>query len=101
MLYSCTHMATVDVKGLFTFNPTQRTGWYKLGPRSVQLLWWCAACRLDSGGDSTSGSSMAKPSPVTAMRRESFLYRSDSDFDMSPKSLSRTSSLNANDSSVY
>ena len=42
-----------------------------------------------------------KPSPVAAMRRESFLYRSDSDFDMSPKSLSRASSLTANDTLVY
>ena len=54
-----------------------------------------AASPRDGGSSAAS-----KPTPVAAMRRESFLYRSDSDFDMSPKSLSRASSLNANDTSV-
>ena len=31
--------------------------------------------------------------PQTTARRESFLYRSDSDWDLSPKSLSRNSSI--------
>jgi len=54
-----------------------------------------------AGGETAGGAPVTvKPSPVAAMRRESFLYRSDSDFDMSPKSLSRASSLNANDTSV-
>uniref|UniRef100_A0A8C4LXQ7 Uncharacterized protein n=1 Tax=Equus asinus asinus TaxID=83772 RepID=A0A8C4LXQ7_EQUAS len=31
--------------------------------------------------------------PATSQRRESFLYRSDSDYDMSPKTMSRNSSV--------
>lgn len=30
---------------------------------------------------------------ATSQRRESFLYRSDSDYDMSPKTMSRNSSV--------
>ena len=69
--------------------------------------------RSDSGAASSCGggaeTAVGGPSVPTvraacpvaaAVRRESFLYRSDSDFDMSPKSLSRASSLNANETSV-
>jgi len=59
-----------------------------------------AAVGDPAGGGGGGGVAVpVRPSPVAAMRRESFLYRSDSDFDMSPKSLSRASSVNANDAS--
>lgn len=35
------------------------------------------------------------PSFPQSGRRESFLYRSDSDYDMSPKTMSRNSSINS------
>ena len=35
------------------------------------------------------------PSFPQSQRRESFLYRSDSDYDMSPKTMSRNSSVNS------
>uniref|UniRef100_A0A8C2IS35 3',5'-cyclic-AMP phosphodiesterase n=1 Tax=Cyprinus carpio TaxID=7962 RepID=A0A8C2IS35_CYPCA len=35
------------------------------------------------------------PSFPQSQRRESFLYRSDSDYDMSPKTMSRNSSINS------
>lgn len=36
--------------------------------------------------------------PTTGSRRESFLYRSDSEFEMSPKSVSRHSSIGSGES---
>ncbi|MEQ2209036.1 cAMP-specific 3',5'-cyclic phosphodiesterase 4A, partial [Xenoophorus captivus] len=35
------------------------------------------------------------PSFPQSQRRESFLYRSDSDYDTSPKTMSRNSSINS------
>jgi len=77
------------------------------------MMMMCVVYRSDSGAASSCGggaeTAVGGPSVPTvraacpvaaAVRRESFLYRSDSDFDMSPKSLSRASSLNANETSV-
>jgi cAMP-specific phosphodiesterase 4 len=58
-------------------------------------------CSFDvENGASPSRSPLEGISPSSGLvlqnlpqRRESFLYRSDSDFDLSPKSLSRNSSL--------
>ena len=44
---------------------------------------------LEGGGGASTGLVLQN----YPQRRESFLYRSDSDFDVSPKSLSRNSSL--------
>uniref|UniRef100_A0A8C1KEL7 Phosphodiesterase n=1 Tax=Cyprinus carpio TaxID=7962 RepID=A0A8C1KEL7_CYPCA len=41
------------------------------------------------------------PSFPQSQRRESFLYRSDSDYDMSPKTMSRNSSINSEGLTVY
>uniref|UniRef100_A0A8C1ZJC1 Phosphodiesterase n=1 Tax=Cyprinus carpio TaxID=7962 RepID=A0A8C1ZJC1_CYPCA len=38
---------------------------------------------------------MQEPTYIYSQRRESFLYRSDSDYDMSPKTMSRNSSINS------
>ncbi|CAB3243768.1 unnamed protein product [Arctia plantaginis] len=53
-----------------------------------------------AGGVGGARSPLEGGSPSTALvlqampqRRESFLYRSDSDFEMSPKSMSRNSSI--------
>ncbi|KAF0774183.1 cAMP-specific 3',5'-cyclic phosphodiesterase-like [Aphis craccivora] len=45
---------------------------------------------LDGGGTSPSAGLVLQNLP---QRRESFLYRSDSDFEVSPKSMSRNSSI--------
>ncbi|KAK7603693.1 hypothetical protein V9T40_003692 [Parthenolecanium corni] len=46
---------------------------------------------LETGGSSPSGGGLVLQN--FPQRRESFLYRSDSDFEMSPKSMSRNSSI--------
>lgn len=46
---------------------------------------------LDAGGSSPSAGGLVLQN--FPQRRESFLYRSDSDFEMSPKSMSRNSSI--------
>lgn len=69
-------------------------------------------CSFDVDNGTSSGRSpldpMASPGSglilqanfVHSQRRESFLYRSDSDYDLSPKSMSRNSSI-ASDMWVY
>lgn len=69
---------------------------------SVFFLLWCS---FDVDNGTSSGRSpldpMASPGSglilqanfVHSQRRESFLYRSDSDYDLSPKSMSRNSSI--------
>ena len=46
---------------------------------------------LEAGGTSPSSGGLVLQN--LPQRRESFLYRSDSDFEMSPKSMSRNSSI--------
>lgn len=46
-----------------------------------------------AGGGGTSPSTGGLVLQAMPQRRESFLYRSDSDFEMSPKSMSRNSSI--------
>uniref|UniRef100_A0A8C6GWQ8 3',5'-cyclic-AMP phosphodiesterase n=1 Tax=Mus spicilegus TaxID=10103 RepID=A0A8C6GWQ8_MUSSI len=52
-------------------------------------------CRspLDPQAGSSSGLVLHAAFPGHSQRRESFLYRSDSDYDLSPKAMSRNSSL--------
>lgn len=64
---------------------------------------FCSSFDVENGGAGAAGgarSPLEGGSPSTALvlqalpqRRESFLYRSDSDFEMSPKSMSRNSSI--------
>uniref|UniRef100_K7F2A4 Phosphodiesterase n=1 Tax=Pelodiscus sinensis TaxID=13735 RepID=K7F2A4_PELSI len=51
--------------------------------------------RFDIENGFSSGRSPLEPqtSPGSGLRRESFLYRSDSDYDLSPKAMSRNSSI--------
>ena len=60
----------------------------------------CFACSFDVENGQGSRSPLESASPAAGLilqampqRRESFLYRSDSDFEMSPKSMSRNSSI--------
>lgn len=67
--------------------------------------WFLFLCSFDVDNGTSSGRSPLDPmtSPgsglilqanfVHSQRRESFLYRSDSDYDLSPKSMSRNSSI--------
>ncbi|XP_040482525.1 cAMP-specific 3',5'-cyclic phosphodiesterase 4B-like [Ursus maritimus] len=48
---------------------------------------------LDPQASSSSGLVLHATFPGHSQRRESFLYRSDSDYDLSPKAMSRNSSL--------
>ncbi|MGH0152215.1 UNVERIFIED_CONTAM: hypothetical protein FKN15_039695 [Acipenser sinensis] len=48
---------------------------------------------LDSQASPGSGLVLHTNFPGHSQRRESFLYRSDSDYDLSPKSMSRNSSI--------
>ncbi|XP_028640481.1 cAMP-specific 3',5'-cyclic phosphodiesterase 4B isoform X3 [Grammomys surdaster] len=48
---------------------------------------------LDPQASSSSGLVLHAAFPGHSQRRESFLYRSDSDYDLSPKAMSRNSSL--------
>ncbi|KAM6167453.1 3',5'-cyclic-AMP phosphodiesterase 4B isoform 4-T4 [Erethizon dorsatum] len=48
---------------------------------------------LDTQASSSSGLVLHATFPGHSQRRESFLYRSDSDYDLSPKAMSRNSSL--------
>ncbi|KFW89679.1 cAMP-specific 3',5'-cyclic phosphodiesterase 4B, partial [Phalacrocorax carbo] len=48
---------------------------------------------LDPQASSSSGLVLHTTFPGHSQRRESFLYRSDSDYDLSPKTMSRNSSL--------
>lgn len=55
---------------------------------------------MENGGSALDGGAGGAASPNAGLvlqtlpqRRESFLYRSDSDFEMSPKSMSRNSSI--------
>ncbi|XP_074110213.1 phosphodiesterase dunce isoform X3 [Cotesia typhae] len=53
---------------------------------------------VENGGSALEGTGAASPNAGLVLqnlpqRRESFLYRSDSDFEMSPKSMSRNSSI--------
>ncbi|KAI6064239.1 CAMP-specific 3',5'-cyclic phosphodiesterase 4B-like isoform X1 [Aix galericulata] len=48
---------------------------------------------LDPQASSSSGLVLHTAFPGHSQRRESFLYRSDSDYDLSPKTMSRNSSL--------
>ncbi|NWI08026.1 PDE4B phosphodiesterase, partial [Crypturellus soui] len=48
---------------------------------------------LDAQAGSSSGLVLHTTFPGHSQRRESFLYRSDSDYDLSPKTMSRNSSL--------
>ncbi|KAB0364726.1 hypothetical protein FD754_008882 [Muntiacus muntjak] len=48
---------------------------------------------LDPQASSSSGLVLHASFPGHSQRRESFLYRSDSDYDLSPKAMSRNSSL--------
>uniref|UniRef100_A0A4X2L3T2 3',5'-cyclic-AMP phosphodiesterase n=1 Tax=Vombatus ursinus TaxID=29139 RepID=A0A4X2L3T2_VOMUR len=48
---------------------------------------------LDPQASSSSGLVLHTTFPGHSQRRESFLYRSDSDYDLSPKAMSRNSSL--------
>ncbi|XP_014206862.1 cAMP-specific 3',5'-cyclic phosphodiesterase-like [Copidosoma floridanum] len=73
----------------------RRRGWTVVVGHEVRFDNENGASTLDgaaSGGGCTSPSTglvlQAMP-----QRRESFLYRSDSDFEMSPKSMSRNSSI--------
>ncbi len=57
-------------------------------------------CSFDVENGLSIGRSPLDPSPSSGLvlqansqRRESFLYRSDSDFDLSPKTMSRNSSM--------
>ncbi|KAK0176418.1 hypothetical protein PV328_000553 [Microctonus aethiopoides] len=62
---------------------------------------WICGFDVENGGsalDGAAGGGAASPSAGLVLqtlpqRRESFLYRSDSDFEMSPKSMSRNSSI--------
>uniref|UniRef100_A0A8C3R727 Phosphodiesterase n=1 Tax=Cyanoderma ruficeps TaxID=181631 RepID=A0A8C3R727_9PASS len=73
--------------------------------RSITLKMFSSFCSFDVDNGTSSGRSPLDPmtSPgsglilqanfVHSQRRESFLYRSDSDYDLSPKSMSRNSSI--------
>lgn len=66
----------------------------------VSLMMWISRCSFDVENGQGSRSPLESASPAAGLilqnmpqRRESFLYRSDSDFEMSPKSMSRNSSI--------
>uniref|UniRef100_A0A8C3R7X2 Phosphodiesterase n=1 Tax=Cyanoderma ruficeps TaxID=181631 RepID=A0A8C3R7X2_9PASS len=75
------------------------------GLMSITLKMFSSFCSFDVDNGTSSGRSPLDPmtSPgsglilqanfVHSQRRESFLYRSDSDYDLSPKSMSRNSSI--------
>lgn len=61
---------------------------------------------MENGGSALEGTGAASPNAGLVLqnlpqRRESFLYRSDSDFEMSPKSMSRNSSIASERYFVY
>ena len=60
--------------------------------------FFCSSFDVDNGGgpgtrDNLDGSSPGLVLQHLPQRRESFLYKSDSDFEISPKSMSRNSSI--------
>lgn len=70
----------------------------------LMVMLYCSSFDVENGGGAGGAGGARSPleggSPSTALvlqampqRRESFLYRSDSDFEMSPKSMSRNSSI--------
>lgn len=73
--------------------------------QTLIFLLFSLSCSFDVDNGTSSGRSpldpMASPGSglilqanfVHSQRRESFLYRSDSDYDLSPKSMSRNSSI--------
>nr|XP_033786617.1 cAMP-specific 3',5'-cyclic phosphodiesterase 4D isoform X2 [Geotrypetes seraphini] len=77
----------------------------RLSPRTKKKLRFLKSYSFDVDNGTSSGRSPLDPmtSPgsglilqanfVHSQRRESFLYRSDSDYDLSPKSMSRNSSI--------
>ncbi|XP_041976173.1 cAMP-specific 3',5'-cyclic phosphodiesterase isoform X3 [Aricia agestis] len=83
-------LVTAEVRAL-----RRRRGWTVVGSET--------SFDVENGGPGAAGgarSPLEGGSPSTALvlqalpqRRESFLYRSDSDFEMSPKSMSRNSSI--------
>uniref|UniRef100_A0A8C3R5Y4 Phosphodiesterase n=1 Tax=Cyanoderma ruficeps TaxID=181631 RepID=A0A8C3R5Y4_9PASS len=78
---------------------------YSIRKKSITLKMFSSFCSFDVDNGTSSGRSPLDPmtSPgsglilqanfVHSQRRESFLYRSDSDYDLSPKSMSRNSSI--------
>lgn len=70
----------------------------RIGRETRRRHSWIAGFDVENGGTSGRAEGAASPSAVLLLqnlpqRRESFLYRSDSDFEVSPKSMSRHSSI--------
>uniref|UniRef100_A0A673GYN2 Phosphodiesterase 4A, cAMP-specific n=1 Tax=Sinocyclocheilus rhinocerous TaxID=307959 RepID=A0A673GYN2_9TELE len=79
-----------------------RTTFDRPGLKKSRMSWPSSFHGTTSAYDGENGpSSQASPGLVLhpsfpqSQRRESFLYRSDSDYDMSPKTMSRNSSINS------
>ncbi|XP_074194289.1 3',5'-cyclic-AMP phosphodiesterase 4A isoform X2 [Rhinolophus sinicus] len=93
--YQCTH------RGFQRFPQWSLCSHQTVGPGSPPDL--SHSCEAENGPTPSPGrsplDSQASPGLVlhagtaTSQRRESFLYRSDSDYDMSPKTMSRNSSV--------
>lgn len=89
---------SADVLGVFGI---KTNSWYLY---IILIAVFCFSFDVENGGGAGGAGGARSPleggSPSTALvlqampqRRESFLYRSDSDFEMSPKSMSRNSSI--------
>ncbi|XP_011495898.1 PREDICTED: cAMP-specific 3',5'-cyclic phosphodiesterase isoform X2 [Ceratosolen solmsi marchali] len=76
-------------------NRRRRRGWTVVVGHEVRFDVENGASALDGATGGGGGTSPSTGLVLQAMpqRRESFLYRSDSDFEMSPKSMSRNSSI--------
>ncbi|XP_061934773.1 cAMP-specific 3',5'-cyclic phosphodiesterase isoform X9 [Apis cerana] len=73
----------------------RRRGWTVVVGHEVRFDVENGASTLDGGAGGGGGASPSAGLVLQTLpqRRESFLYRSDSDFEMSPKSMSRNSSI--------